>query len=134
MKITATILKVGQPEQFKSGSFKKTIRIETEEKYPQILEVEFWNDKTEQLNLFGQGDKVDIEFNLSGRLWESKDGKEMIFMSLTGWRIETHQAEPRKLPKDPMNLTSKQMGNIESNFVEDAIRDLEGDEDDGLPF
>lgn len=133
MNIVATICRMGQVEQFKSGSYKKTIRIITDEKYPQTLEVEFWNDKVELLNLLGEGDKVSLEVNLNGRVWEG-NGKEVVFMSLTGYKVEplSGGSRPTRLPEDPIHMTSKQMGNIESNFVEDAIRDMEDDDD--MPF
>ena len=134
MNIVGTIELIRETEQFKSGSYKRSLVIKTDEQYPQILEVEFWNDKAEYLGILRQGEKVSVDVNLNGRLWESRDGKQVVFMSLSGYKLETISGSTsQRLPKDPMNISSKQMGNIESNFVEDAIRDLEPDDDD-FPF
>jgi len=48
-------------------------------------------------------------------------------------RLQIRDDEREKLPADPIDLKSKQMGNIESNFLEDAISDMAPDDDD-LPF
>lgn len=132
MNIVGTIELIRETEQFKSGSYKRSIVVKTEEQYPQILEVEFWNDKAELLGILRQGDQVSIDVNLNGRLWESKDGKKVVFMSLSGYKIEArreHQSKVDRLPSDPIHMRSKQIGNIESNFLEDAIRDMTPDDD-----
>lgn len=132
MNIIGTIQLIRDVEQFQRGSLKRSIVIKTDDKYPQILEVEFWNDKADLLNMLRQNEKVSIDVNLNGRLWESKDGKQVVFMSLTGYRIDQQQPS-QPLPRDPINLNRKQMGNIESNFLEDAINDMCPDDDDS-PF
>jgi single-stranded DNA-binding protein len=130
MNIVGTIELIRQTEQFKSGSYKRSLVIKTDEQYPQTLEVEFWNDKCDQIAMLEQGEKVSIDANLNGRLWENPQGKQVVFMSLSGYKLDLLSGSA---PQAPKQVKPRQMGNIESNFQEDAIRDMEEDDDD-FPF
>ena len=59
--------------------------------------------------------------HVKGREWISKDGTPKYFISLDVWKVTKESGE-----------TSKPDGIIQ-NFQEDAIRDMEP-EDDGMPF
>jgi single-stranded DNA-binding protein len=130
MNIVGTIELIRQSEQFKSGSYKRSLVIKTDEQYPQILEVEFWNDKADQIAMLEQGEKVSIDANLNGRLWQNPQGKQVVFMSLSGYKLELLSGSASQAPKQ---AKPRPMGNIESNFQEDAIRDMQEDDDD-FPF
>jgi hypothetical protein len=63
------------------------------------------------------GDNVRVEWNVRTNEYKGK-----FFSSLSPWKIE------------PVNkIKQKTMGNIESNFLEDAINQMQQD-DDYLPF
>jgi hypothetical protein len=42
--------------------------------------------------------------------------------------------DDERLPADPMDLKGKQIGNIEQNFIEEAISEMLEDEESDLPF
>ncbi len=88
MEITGKI-KVINPVQQISATFKKReVVITTEEQYPQIIMIEFTQDKTEVLNTYNVGDEVKISINLRGREWVNPQGETKYFNSIQGWRIE----------------------------------------------
>ncbi len=101
-------VKVIAAEQQISASFKKReIVITTDEQYPQVIMVEFTQDKTDLLNNYAIGDEVKISINIRGREWVSPQGETKYFNSIQGWRIEKMtqnaegQAPPPPMPAAP---------------------------------
>jgi len=87
-------VKVINPEQQVSGSFKKReIVVTTEEQYPQHIMIEFTQDKCDLLNNYRPGDQVKVSINLRGREWVNPQGETRYFNSIQGWRIEKLQTE-----------------------------------------
>ena len=87
LNVKGTVKTVG--ELFEKGDFKKkSIIIETDGEFKQVLEVEFVNKKEELLDLVNVGEKVDVSVNIRGRSWTNAEGVQKIFMSLAGWKIE----------------------------------------------
>lgn len=78
------------PESTFGKMRKKSVVISTNEKYSQILEVEFVNDKISILDnaKLDAGEKVQIAVNIRGREWISPKNEVKYFMSLNGWKIE----------------------------------------------
>ena len=70
-----------------NGFRKREVVIVTDEQYPQFLNIEFTQEKTELLNNFNVGDEVEISINLRGREWVSPQGETKYFNSINGWRI-----------------------------------------------
>ena len=132
LKIKGTVYKVSQ-EEVKSEKFKKreVILEVIEGTYKQYLTVQFSNAKCDLLNNVRQGDMISVSINLKGRLWTGADGVEKSFNTIEGWQIEVDS-----LGSTATNIPiqkQKPLGNIESNFQEDAIRMMAEDDDD-LPF
>ena len=113
--IEGRIIHLGQVEQ-KSEKFRmRIIVIETADKYPQQIPVQFTNanvDKAESLKL---GDVVTISCNIRGREYSGK-----WYISLDAWRIEaTAQSTPvTPLPAIGQNV-SKALPPIVDNLSED---------------
>ena len=77
-------------EQVISDKFKKrTFSIETEDKFPQIVEFQTANDKCDLLNALEVGAEITVHFNLRGREWTNKEGEVKVFNTLDCWKIET---------------------------------------------
>jgi len=125
MEIEGTIKKIMEEQVFSEKFKKREFVIRSSEQYPQDIIIEFTNDKCEILNLYKNGDHVRVSFDIRGRQWISPDGKEKYFITLQAWRIES---------LSPGVGTSPKMGNIEGNFLEDAINHLNNEADDDLPF
>ena len=81
-------------EQVISDRFKKReFVIETEEQYPQVLMFQLVQDKTNLIDQFNLGDKVEIFFNLRGREWQKEPSAEIrVFNTLDAWRIQKVEA------------------------------------------
>ena len=83
------IVKVINPTQIVSASFKKReLVITTEEQYPQHVQIEFQQEKVEDLNSLQVGQKVKVSINIKGREWVSPQGETKYFNTITGWKID----------------------------------------------
>ncbi len=88
-------------EQVISDRFKKReFVIETEEQYPQVLMFQLVQDKTNLVDQFSTGDKVEVFFNLRGREWQKDPSAEVkVFNTLDAWRIQKVEAmQPTDMP------------------------------------
>jgi hypothetical protein len=81
-------------EQVISDRFKKReFVIETEEQYPQVLMFQLVQDKTNLIDQYSVGDKVEVFFNLRGREWQKDPSAEIrVFNTLDAWRIQKVEA------------------------------------------
>lgn len=75
-----------------SGSFRKRELIlqcvGDNPMYPQIISVEFVQDKCEILDAFTKGQQVKASINIRGREWISPSGQTKVFNTLQAWRLE----------------------------------------------
>ena len=94
MEITGTIKLINETQVFGAKEFKKReLVVTTDEKYPQMIMIEFVQDKCDILNSYAVGQEVKVSINLRVRLWVNPDGVEKYFNSIQGWRIESIQSE-----------------------------------------
>lgn len=82
--VNGKVISKSEVETFGSGFQKQTLRVETEDKFPQTHDIEFVKDKIEELRDIRNGQKVTVECNVNGRLWE-KGNK--CFTTLSAWKI-----------------------------------------------
>jgi len=87
--VKGTIRKINQEATF-GKMRKKSLILETDEKYPQKLEIDFVNDKISILDnaKLDAGEQVEIGINIRGREWTSPKNEVKYFTSLTGWKID----------------------------------------------
>ena len=101
LSLTGFIYKI-LPEQKISDTFtKRELILETEEKYPQKVKIEFINSGINSLMDKKEGQQVKVCFNVRGREWNEK-----YFVSLNGWRIElladtSKEPEPEEIMSAP---------------------------------
>lgn len=140
-KIEGTIRVVGS-EQIVSEKFRKReIVLEVPDgKFYQYVKLEFVQNNCSFLEGFASGENVEILFSVKGRQWTDKNGQAQYFNTLQGYNIKRageiqapspQGTSPHRLPSNPLDINGR-VGNIESNFQEDAINEME--EDDDLPF
>ena len=89
-KLTAVVYSVGDTQQI-SDKFSKRdlVLLDESGKYPQHISVQFTQDKCDLLDNFGEGQEVEVAYNLRGRLWlNPKTNVEQCFNTLEGWKIE----------------------------------------------
>ena len=86
------VVNVGKEENPTETMTKKCLWLElfADTGYPQVVEVEFLNDKTSIIGKYRAGDKVVVDVNLRGRVSQLRDGTERCFYSFSAWRIKGH--------------------------------------------
>lgn len=105
MEVKGKVKHVGQTESVGASGFqKRLIAVETDEKYPQVLGVEFVQDKTALLDNINVGESVTIGINLRGREWTNPQGEVKYFNTIAGWRIARDEAAPAEPTHDPLGL------------------------------
>lgn len=87
MEIVGTIKRILDVAVISDKFSKSGVVIETDDKYPQTILVEFTNDNITQLDSFAAGDVVCVKINIRGREWQSPQGDIRYFVSLNGWSI-----------------------------------------------
>ncbi|PCI09324.1 MAG: hypothetical protein COB73_05730 [Flavobacteriaceae bacterium] len=122
MEVTGKIKLISETQTFGASGFRKReVVITTNEQYPQMLMVEFVQDKCDMLNSYAVGQDVKIAINLRGREWINPEGVAKYFNSIQGWRIENLQAAA------PQGAEAPPMEEIQA-------ADLSSNEADDLPF
>ena len=90
MEIKGTI-EVIFDKQIISDSFKKrefVLRYAENPEYPELLKLEFAQDKCSLLDSYQVGQEVSISINLRGRKWTSPEGVDKYFNTLVAWKID----------------------------------------------
>jgi hypothetical protein len=97
MEVIGKIKLIGDVQTFGANGFRKRdVVVTTDDQYPQMISVEFHQDKTDLLNNYAVGQDVKISINLRGREWINPQGEAKYFNSIVGWRIENlSQAAPQ---------------------------------------
>lgn len=89
MEVIGKIKLVYDTKEYGSNGFKKReMVITTDEQYPQMILIEFLQDKCSLLDSFNVGQDVKVSINLRGREWINPQGEAKYFNSIQGWRIE----------------------------------------------
>jgi len=120
MEIIGKIKLINETQTFGSNGFRKReIVVTTDEQYPQMILIEFIQDKCDILNNFQVGQDVKVSINIRGREWINPEGQARYFNSIQGWRIESlAQQAPSNVPP--------------ADFA--PAPDLSTEEPDDLPF
>lgn len=88
MVVEGTIKSTGLVKVISDKFQTRSLVLETDDMYPQLVEFQATNDMTRILDNFIEGDKVSINFNLRGREWKSPSGEVKYFNTLQIWKIE----------------------------------------------
>ncbi|MCH3884189.1 DUF3127 domain-containing protein [Tenacibaculum aquimarinum] len=89
MEVIGKIKLIGETQTFGSNGFRKReVVVTTDEQYPQMIMIEFVQDKCDLLNSYAVGQDVKVSINLRGREWINPEGVAKYFNSVQGWRIE----------------------------------------------
>src|SRR6516165_5209392 len=88
MEVVGKIKVINGVQQVSASFKKREMVVTTEEQYPQMIMIEFTQDKCDLLNNYNIGDSVKVSINLRGREWVNPQGEAKYFNSIQGWRIE----------------------------------------------
>lgn len=125
MEVAGKIKVLGETQTFGGNGFRKReVVITTEEQYPQMLMVEFIQDKCDLLDSFSIGEDVKININLRGREWINPEGVAKYFNSIQGWRIE----------KVAANANVNSVPPVEKIETMETATETTSEEADDLPF
>ena len=95
MQVQGKIKIIGEVQTFGTDFTKRQLVVTTDDQYPQLISIDFTQDKTDLLNSYKVGQSVNVSINLGGREWINPQGEAKYFNSVTGWKIEAvTQAEP----------------------------------------
>lgn len=95
MEVIGKIKKIDETKTFGSNGFRKReMVVTTNEQYPQMILIEFVQDKCDILNSYNVDDEVKVSINLRGREWINPKGEAVYFNSVQGWRVEKSQDNP----------------------------------------
>ncbi len=124
MEITGKIKKIDETKSYGTSGFKKReLVVTTDEQYPQMLLVEFVQDKCDLLNNYNVGEDVKVSINLRGREWVNPEGEAKYFNAIQGWRIEKLETG-----------TSNEIPPIEAVDAFEPADKITDEEPDDLPF
>ena len=90
IELKGTVVRIGETEQ-RSESFKSRqliLKTDTDTQYPQEINIEFNQAKSELLDVIREGSEVKVSTNLNGRKWTNKEGVDKWFNSINAWKIE----------------------------------------------
>ena len=123
MEVIGKVKLIGDVQTFGGNGFRKReLVVTTDEQYPQMIMIEFVQDKTDLLNSYKVGQDVKVSINLRGREWINPQGEAKYFNSVQGWRIENlSQAVPSK-------------GNLPPVDQFEEASNISDEEPDDLPF
>ena len=105
MKITGTIKVIKESNQVSEKFIKREfVLIDDSGMYPQELQMEFVQDKVSILDNYAEGERVDVEINLLGRMWTNPQGEDKYFVTLQAWRIERVGGSTTEQPNTAQSL------------------------------
>lgn len=84
MKIKGKLVNVGETINVNDKFKKREIWLETQEQYPQTLSLQIASAKCDMFNGHN-GQEIEVEINLKGRVWTNKEGNQSVFNTLEVW-------------------------------------------------
>ena len=78
-----------------TDSFKKRDFViqDNSSQYPQTIQFQSVQDRTDLIDSFKVGDSVEVFFNLRGREWTNPEGVVKVFNTLDAWKIQSLNSE-----------------------------------------
>ena len=109
MEITGKIKQISETQTFGASGFRKReLVLTTDEQYPQMLMLEFVQDKVDLLDKFKVNQFIKVGINLRGREWINPEGEAKYFNSIQGWSINLIEggkdATPQPIAAEPDDL------------------------------
>ena len=131
MEVVGKVKVVNAVQQVSASFKKRELVVTTDEQYPQMIMIEFTQDKCDLLNNYNVGEQVKVSINLRGREWINPQGEAKYFNSIQGWRIEKMDAgapagggyaQPGAMPQMPSTPSFE------------PANDFKEEDHDDLPF
>jgi hypothetical protein len=103
MKIKGKLVNVGQTINVSDKFKKREIWLETQEQYPQTLSLQIASNKCDVFNGHN-GQEIEVEINLKGRVWTNKEGNPSVFNTLEvwSWNVLGQAPQSTAVPNTPV--------------------------------
>ena len=95
-KLKGKIIDIFETQKVTDTFKKREFVLETDEQYPQMVKLELVQDNCTKLDALAIGQDVTAHFNVRGRKWTNKEGKDNYFVSLNVWRIDAEKVESKQ--------------------------------------
>lgn len=106
MELVGKVKVLGETATFGSSGFRKReLVITTDEQYPQMILIEFVQDKCDLLNALAIGQNIKVGIILRGREWVNPEGVAKYFNAIQGWRIEAVDRSIQEHPTDEVQIS-----------------------------
>lgn len=89
LKLEGKIIAIMDKQQVTDTFAKREFVITTDEQYPQDVKFELTQAKCDDIDDHKIGDSVSVSFNVRGRKWTNKENKDVYFVSVNAWRIDS---------------------------------------------
>ena len=126
MEVVGKVKVVNAVQQVSASFKKRELVVTTDEQYPQMIMIEFTQDKCDLLNNYNVGEQVKVSINLRGREWINPQGEAKYFNSIQGWRIE-------RMAND-MPASAQQMPPMPAAQAFESAPSFKEEDHDDLPF
>ena len=102
---SVTIRKIGELKTFDGSDFTCVeFVVETNEQFPQFLQLQANKEKAENLIKYNKvNDVVDISYNLRGRKWTNPQGEEKVFNTIEAWKVFKSEGKAEPVPQQSVN-------------------------------
>lgn len=123
MEVSGKIKLITDEQQISASFKKRELVVTTDEQYPQMILIEFVQDKCDLLNNLNVGEPVKVSINLRGREWINPQGEAKYFNAIQGWRVEKLAAQAPTAGNVPP-MPAAEAFEPASNFKEEEHDDL----------
>lgn len=108
MEITGSVLEIGQTTQVTDKFKKRDLILEYADnpQYPEQIKFEAHQAVCDKLDELRPGDTIKVHFNLKGRKWTDKNGKDQYFNTLSIWKFDVNQTVATPEYAKPADITS----------------------------
>ena len=90
IKVKGKVVFIGETKLIGEKEFKKreiVLELDGNPNYPDEVLFEATKDKCDELNALSIGDDIEVDINLKGRKWTSKEGVDKWFNTLSIWKF-----------------------------------------------
>tara|TARA_Y100001954_G_C15599374_1_gene497160 strand:+ start:91 stop:402 length:312 start_codon:yes stop_codon:yes gene_type:complete len=94
LTIQGELIRIGNTEEISDKFKKREFVIKTEDRYPQTISFELFQENIGLVDSLNIKDQIEIYFNINGREWrKSEDTQPKVFNTLVAWKINVINKE-----------------------------------------
>ena len=94
LTIQGELIRIGDTEEISDKFKKREFVIKTEDRYPQTISFELFQENISLVDSLNIKDQIEIYFNINGREWrKNDDAQPKVFNTLVAWKINVINKE-----------------------------------------